>query len=168
MARRMKRRLVPHWQLVRLFECSPCENVAKIIIFMSVHPCVHLSIHPSLIRVRSISPILFEVGIPNLMCEHTLGSRGIAYYFWVTLILTSGLIRVRSISPILFEVGIPNLMCEHTLGSRGIAIKDSINQLKTDYIILFLYLNEQPHENLAKNHLPSSGGSDQSVYPCSL
>ena len=47
-----------------------------------------LSVLPSLICVRSISPILFEVGIPNSMCGYTLGSRNVEYYFQVTVTLT--------------------------------------------------------------------------------
>ena len=46
--------------------------------------CICPCAHPSLIHVRSISPISFEVGIPNLMCGYTLGSRSVAYYFRVT------------------------------------------------------------------------------------
>ena len=39
-------------------------------------------------RVRSISPIFFEVGIPNLVCGYILGWRSVAYHFRVTLTLT--------------------------------------------------------------------------------
>ena len=44
--------------------------------------------------VRSISLILFEVGISNLVCECTLGWERVAYHNWVTvtLNLTSDLI----------------------------------------------------------------------------
>ena len=43
----------------------------------SVRPCV-----------RSISPIFFEVGIPNLVCGCILGWRSVGYHFWVTVTLT--------------------------------------------------------------------------------
>ena len=39
----------------------------------SVSPSVHLSVRPSCFPVRSISPIFFEVGIPNLVCGYILG-----------------------------------------------------------------------------------------------
>ena len=42
--------------------------------------------------IRCISPILFEVGIPNLMCGCILGWRSVAYHFWVTVTLTSDLV----------------------------------------------------------------------------
>ena len=43
-------------------------------------------------RVRSISPIFFEVGIPNLVCGSILGWRSVAYHFRVTVTLTSDLV----------------------------------------------------------------------------
>ena len=33
---------------------------------------------------RIISPILFEVGIPNLVCGCIWRCQSVAYYFWVT------------------------------------------------------------------------------------
>ena len=36
--------------------------------------------------------ILFEVGIPYLVCECILGRRSVAYHFWVTVTLTSDLL----------------------------------------------------------------------------
>ena len=51
-------------------------------------PCVR----PSRFRVRSISPIFFEVGIPNLGCGCILGWRSVAYQFGVTVTLTSDLV----------------------------------------------------------------------------
>ena len=94
-----------------------------------------LSVRPSIpLRVLCISPIFFEVGIPNLVCGCSLGWRSVAYHFQVTvtLTLTSDLVfivikcpsvplRVRCISPIFFEVGIPNLMCGCILGWRSVA-----------------------------------------------
>ena len=40
------------------------------------------------LSVRCISPILFVVGIQNLMCRYTLGFWSVAYYFGVNLTLT--------------------------------------------------------------------------------
>ena len=54
----------------------------------SVSPSVCPSVCPSRFRVRSISPIFFEVGIPNLVCGCILGWRSVAYHFWVTVTLT--------------------------------------------------------------------------------
>ena len=44
------------------------------------------------LRVRCISPIFFEVGIPNLVCGCILGLRSVAYHFLVTVTLTSDLV----------------------------------------------------------------------------
>ena len=93
------------------------------------------TVRPSvLLRVRCISPIFFEVGIPNLVCGCILRWGSVAYHFRVTesLTLTSDLVFivikcpsvplcVRCISPIFFEVGIPNLMCGCILGWRSVA-----------------------------------------------
>ena len=52
-------------------------------------------VRPSIrIRVLCISPIFFEVGIPNMVCRCILRWRSVAYYFLVTvtLILTSDLV----------------------------------------------------------------------------
>ena len=58
-----------------------------------------------------ISPIFFEIGIPNLVCKCILGCLSVTNYFLVTVTLTSDLVFknycVQSISPILFDVGIP-------------------------------------------------------------
>ena len=54
----------------------------------SVSPSVRPSVRPSRFRVRSISPIFFEVGIPNLVCGYILGWRSVAYHFRVTVTLT--------------------------------------------------------------------------------
>ena len=55
---------------------------------------VRPSVRPSGFHVRSISSIIFEVGIPNLVCGYILGWRSVAYHFWVTvtLNLTSDLV----------------------------------------------------------------------------
>ena len=59
-----------------------------------------------------ISPISFEIGIPNLERKCILGCLSVTNHLWVTVILTSDLVFknycVQSISPILFDVGIPN------------------------------------------------------------
>ena len=39
-----------------------------------------------------ISPIFFEIGIPNLVCKCILGCLSVTNYFWVTVTLTSGLV----------------------------------------------------------------------------
>ena len=57
------------------------SDLGLIVIIMSVCPSVPL-------RVRCISPIFFEVGIPNLMCGCILGCRSVAYHFRVTVTLT--------------------------------------------------------------------------------
>ena len=47
------------------------------------------NVRPSVpLRVQCISPIFFEVGIPNLMCGCILGWRSVAYHFRVTVTLT--------------------------------------------------------------------------------
>ena len=53
---------------------------------------VRPSVCPSRFRVWSISPIFFEVGIPNLVCGCILGWQSVAYHFWVTVTLTSDLV----------------------------------------------------------------------------
>ena len=64
-------------------------------------------------RNGCISPIFFEIGIPNLVCKRIWGCLSFTNHLWVTVTLTSDLVFknycVQSISPILFDVGIPNL-----------------------------------------------------------
>ena len=63
---------------------------------------------------RCISPILFEVGILNLVCGCILGWRSVAYHFPVTVTLTSDLVFriIMSRAYLLYyEVGISNLVC---------------------------------------------------------
>ena len=66
----------------------------------SVSPSVRPSVRPSRFRVRSISPIFFEVGIPNLVCGYILGWRSVMYHFrvTVTLTLTSELVFIIIVS----------------------------------------------------------------------
>ena len=70
-----------------------------------------------------ISPIVFEIGIPNLVCKCILGCLSVTNHFWVIVTLTSDLVFknycVQSISPILFDVGIPNLGWWFLLGWRS-------------------------------------------------
>ena len=53
-------------------------------------------------RLRCISPILLEEGVPILACGWTVGWRSVTYHFWVTVTLRSYLLsrkkRVLSIS----------------------------------------------------------------------
>ena len=42
--------------------------------------------------VQCISPIFFEVGIPNLVCGCIMGWLSVAYHFRVTVTLTSDLV----------------------------------------------------------------------------
>ena len=99
------------------------------------------TVRPSVpLHVRCISPIFFEVGIPNLVCGCILGWGSVAYHFRVTVTLTSDLVflvikcpsvrpsvrpyvplRVRCISSIFFEVDFPNLICGCILGWRSVA-----------------------------------------------
>ena len=79
----------------------------------TVRPSVRQSVP---LRVRFISPLFFEVGIPILVCGYILGWRSVAYHFCVTVTfnLTSDLvfrIIVSGAYLILFEVGISNLVC---------------------------------------------------------
>ena len=50
------------------------------------------TVRPSRFRVRSISPIFFEVGIPNLVGGYIMGWGSVAYHFRVTVTLTSDLV----------------------------------------------------------------------------
>ena len=58
------------------------SDLVLIVITLSVRPSVTLF-------VRCISPIFFEVRIPNLMCGCILGWRSVVYHFPVTVTLTS-------------------------------------------------------------------------------
>ena len=58
----------------------------------TVRPSVCPSVRPSRFRVRSIFPIFFEVGIPNLVCGCILGWQSVPYHFGVTVTLTSDLV----------------------------------------------------------------------------
>ena len=53
---------------------------------------VRPSVCPVRFRVRSMFPIFFEVGIPNLVCGCILGWRSVAYHSRVTVTLTSDLV----------------------------------------------------------------------------
>ena len=75
-----------------LFLCPQRNFGRHIVIALSVRPSVRQSVRPSVcpsrFRVRSISPIFFELGIPNLVCLYILGWRSVAYHFRVTVTLT--------------------------------------------------------------------------------
>ena len=73
---------------------------------LSVHPSVSPSVP---LRVWCISPIFFDVGIPNLVCGCSLGWRSVTYHPWVTETLTTDLVfRIRidsgALFPLLFEL----------------------------------------------------------------
>ena len=48
--------------------------------------------------VRSISLLLFEIGIPNLVCECILGWLSVLYHLQVTVTLTSDLVLIIIVS----------------------------------------------------------------------
>ena len=75
-------------EVMLLFLCPQRNFGRHIVIALSVRP----SVCPSRFRVRSISPIFFEVGIPNLVCGYILGWGSVAYHFRVTVTLTSDLV----------------------------------------------------------------------------
>ena len=50
----------------------PIEVLSKNTFFLTVRRCMRVSACPSLIRVRSISPILLEDGITDSMCLYTM------------------------------------------------------------------------------------------------
>ena len=53
------------------------------------------TVRPSVpLRVRCISPIFFEVGIPNLVCGCILWWRSVAFHFPVAVTLTSDLVFI--------------------------------------------------------------------------
>ena len=74
------------------FLCPQRNFGRHLVIALSVRPSARPSVRPSRFRVRSISPIFFEVGIPNLVCGYILGWRSVAYHFRVTVTLTSDLV----------------------------------------------------------------------------
>ena len=47
-----------------------------------------------IIIVRSISLLLFEIGIPNLVCECILGWLSVLYHLQVTVTLTTDLVLI--------------------------------------------------------------------------
>ena len=87
-----------------IFLCPQRNFGRHIVIALSVRPSVSPSVRPSVrpsrFRVRSISPIFFEVGIPNLVCGYILGWWSVAYHFrvTVTLTLTSDLVFIIIVS----------------------------------------------------------------------
>ena len=67
------------------FRVTVTLTLTSDLVFIVVTMSVRLSVS---LRVRCISPIFFEVGIPNSMCGCILGWRSVAYHFWVTVTLT--------------------------------------------------------------------------------
>ena len=73
---------------------------ASVVVFSLFMPLKELweaysnrTVRPSIpLRVRCISPIFFEVGIPNLVCGCNLGWRSVTYHLRVTVTLTSDLV----------------------------------------------------------------------------
>ena len=106
-----------------MFIFMPPKELLEAYSNRTVRPSVSPSVPPSRFRVRSISPIFFEVGIPNLVCGYILRWRSVAYYFRVTVTLASDLVFRIIVSRaylILFEVGISNLVCGCILGWRSV------------------------------------------------
>ena len=76
------------WMHLGMAECRvPFSGHCDLDLWLSFYSNNN-SVRPSRFRVRCISPIFFEVGIPNLMCGCILGWRSVAYHFWVTVTLT--------------------------------------------------------------------------------
>ena len=73
--------------LIIFFLFTPKRNLGGIYSNRTVRPSAPLC-------VRCISPLFFDVGIPNLMCGCILGWRNVAYHFWVTVTLTSDLVNI--------------------------------------------------------------------------
>ena len=69
----------------------PPKSALEAYTFLTVCVSDCLCVCPSISRVWSIAPILFEVGIPNSISGYTLGSWRVAFYFRVTVTLISGL-----------------------------------------------------------------------------
>ena len=73
------------------------------------------------IRIRNISPTRFEVAISNFVFGCVLMLEIVAYYFLVTVTLTSDLKCiniVRSISFILYDIELQNLVCGYIFWPR--------------------------------------------------
>ena len=75
--------------------------------------------------LECIPPLLFDKGIPNLVCGYILGQQcRMLFPGHCDLTLTSGLSSTKIVSwsmPILFEAGIPNLVCGYILRPRSVA-----------------------------------------------
>ena len=121
-------------------------GMAECRIPFSGHCDLDLDLWPSFFynkRVRSISLILFEVGISNLVCGCILGWQSVTYQNWVTvtLNLTSDPVSwklhwVWCISPIFFEIGIPNLVCKCILGWGGVTCQFWVTVTLTSNLVL--------------------------------
>ena len=77
--------------------------------------------------------MLYEAGIPNLVCGYTLGSQSVAYCFWATVTLTLsyvpslGKIMCRAYIVYCFKEGIPNLECGYMLGCQSVPCCFGVN-----------------------------------------
>ena len=65
-------------------------------LYIVIASSVRQSVGP--LRVRCISPIFIEVGIPILVCGCIFGWQSVMYYFRVTVTLTSALVFRISVS----------------------------------------------------------------------
>ena len=76
------------WMHLGMGECRiPFSDYCDLDLWLSYYS--NHNVRPSVpLRVLCISPVLFEVGIPNLMCGCILGWQRIAYHFRVTVTLT--------------------------------------------------------------------------------
>ena len=77
------------WLHLGMAECPvPFSGQCDLDLWLSFYSN-KMSVPPSVpLHVRCISPIFFEVGIPNLVCGCILGWRGVAHHFWFAVILT--------------------------------------------------------------------------------
>ena len=137
-------------------------------------------------RVWSISLIIFEVGISNLVCGCILGWQSVAYHNWVTvtLYLTSDLVSRSCIESsaylLFFEIWILNSMCKCVLGWRSVTYHffgncdlDLWPSFKNYYvrsISLILYEIGIPnlmwmHLGMMECHVPFMGHYDVDLWP---
>ena len=100
---------------------------------------------------QCISPIFFEVGIPNLVCGCILKWGSVIYHFRVSVTLTSDLVFIvitmsvcPSVRPASCPVHIsyilwgkiPNLMCGCILGWRSVAYRFQVTVTLTSDLLL--------------------------------
>ena len=115
------------------------------------HLQITVTLTSDLMSRISITSILFEVGIPNLVCGCILGWLSVAYHFLVTVTLTSDLffriIMLRAFFSILFELGIPNLVCGCNSGWQSVMYQfcdlNLISRLILSGAYVIYYLTEE-------------------------